>query len=456
MLTSRSVKWRWGAGLAAWLLVLVLPMAPASGAEAQGRVTPVVRAYRKVQNAVVNISTTKVVRSRMGFFGPDRFDDVFPSPLVRGVPVQSLGSGFVIHPDGYIITNDHVVRRAKEITVTTPDNSQYTARVISSDSRFDLAVLKVDPPDGAKLPHLPLGRSDDLMVGETVIAIGNPLGYASTLTTGVISALGRTMEFSGGVKYTDIVQTDAPINPGNSGGPLLNIHGELIGINTAIRADAQNIGFAIPVDALARELSALLDFERLNRVVFGASVAPRHTEEGDEVVVTRVRPGTPSEGKLREGDRIVSIDGAPVRQISDFMCIMVAREAGAQVELGCLREGEDVSATVVLESKPRPDGKALGQRLFGMTLRPVTPRLARDLRLPVSRGLLVVGLDESGPAAEIGVQLKDVLFQVGAYYVAKLDELGVILEDVRPGDEVRIGIVRGWVRAWAPIRARGK
>jgi len=427
---------------------------PALAGERDLRVTPVVRAYRKAAPAVVNISTTKLVQSRGGMFGADPFFDIFPSPMRRKVPVQSLGSGFVIHKSGYIITNAHVIRSAEKITVTLADKSKHAARVISSDRSHDLAVLKIDPPKGVDVPVLPFGRSDDLMPGETVIAIGNPLGYANTITTGIVSALGRKLDFGQGVKYDGIIQTDAPINPGSSGGPLLNVHAELIGVTTAIRPDAQNIGFAIPVNALADELGKLLDFERSNRLIFGAEVRQRFTPAGAEVRVTALRAGTPAARKLRMGDRIVALDGRDVKQITDYTCGMLAVRAGQTVKFKCVRAGKTLDVSVTVKAKPRPDGKALAQKLFGVTLKEITPKLARDLRLPMSRGLFVVGMDERGPADALGLELKDVLFQVDKYYVHSLDELGMVLEDVRPGRSVKIGIARGRVRAWANITAR--
>ncbi|HUU22818.1 MAG TPA: trypsin-like peptidase domain-containing protein [Phycisphaerae bacterium] len=436
------------------LLAASVPAAERATPARDARVTPVVLAYRKARPAVVNISSEKIVSRGLGLFGGDPFDEIFPSPFRRRVPVQSLGSGVVIHPDGYLVTNAHVVRQAQKITVTTSDNKKYEAKVISADQSLDLAVVKVDLPPGVSLPHLPLGRSDDLMVGETVIAIGNPMGYANTLTTGVISAVGRDLEFREGVKIAGLIQTDAPINPGNSGGPLLNVHAQWIGINTAIRADAQNIGFAIPVDSLARELPDLLDFERANRVIFGAAVAQRHGESQTEVFVKSVRPETPAAGKLHEGDRILALNGKPIRQIPDFACAMLAADAGTKVRLRLRRGDKSVSVEVTLAAKPKPNGKVLAEQLFGMTLRPVTAELARSLRLRVDRGLLVVGIESGSPAERLGLKLKDVLFQVGRFYVKDLDALGITLEEVKPGDPVRIGIVRGNVQAWAAITAR--
>jgi len=442
----------------AWICLLAGPAAVAASLVAAeepiSRVTPVVRAYRSAGPAVVNISAEKIVTTRWGGFGGAIFEDIFPSPYRRRVPVQSLGSGFLIHPAGYIVTNDHVVRRAQKITVNFADKSQLPAKVISTDPSHDLAVLKVEAPVGRSLPYLRLGRSDDLMVGETVIAIGNPLGYSHSVTRGIVSALDRKLEFREGVAYGGLIQTDAPINPGSSGGPLLSIRGELIGINTAIRADAQNIGFAIPVDSLMTVLPELLDFERINRVIFGAKVLQRHTAGGDELYVAAVRAATPAAGKLRVGDRLVAVGGRPVRQIPDFVCALLAVKAPSRVPVKGVRDGKDFLANVSLQVKPRPDGKLLAEKLFGMTLGPITPQTARRLRLPLDSGLLVVGIDEGSPADRIGLRLRDVIFQVGRFYVTDLGALGMVLEDVRPRDVIKVGVVRGNYATWVSIRAR--
>ena len=428
---------------------------PAGAAEPNvSRVTPVVLAYRKANPSVVNISTEKIVTRRFGGFGRDIFEDIFPSPFRRKVPVQSLGSGFLVHPAGYVVTNAHVVSRATKISVTLADNTTAAARVISADGDTDLAVLKIEPPNGASLPYLPLGRSDDLMVGETVIALGNPMGLAHTLTTGIVSAVDRELVFRQGVRYPGLIQTDAPINPGSSGGPLLNIRGELIGINTAIRADAQNIGFAIPVDKLMEQVPDLVNFERINRAVFGATVAQCHGSDCEELCVTAVRPGTPAEGKLKVGDRVTALNGRQLKQIPDFTCGMLALGAPSKAELECFRDGKRVNVVVNILAKPKPDGKALARGLLGMTLKEVTPASARELRLPLEHGLMVVGIDVGSPAERIGLRLKDVIFQVGTAYVADLDSLGMILEEVQAGQGMRIGVARGNVATWVTLRAR--
>jgi len=420
------------------------------GDEKTTRVTPVVLAYRKAGPAVVNISAEKIVSAGFGLFGRDPFADIFRRPVRR----KSVGSGVIIHGDGYVVTNAHVVSRALQITIHLPDKTRYAAKVISSDSAHDLAVLKVELPRGKTLPHLPLGRSDDLMVGETVIAIGNPLGFANTLTTGVISATNRKLEFAGDIEYTGLIQTDAPINPGNSGGPLLNIRGELIGINTAIRADAQNIGFAISADTVTEQLTRLMDFERINRVVFGAAVAQKRGKDGVELHVTEVRAKTPAAaGALKRGDKIVSLNGKPIKRIPGFVCGMMGAAVGRKIELGVLRGAKRLKLSIELAARPKPSGKDLARKLFGLTLRKVDRELVKELGLTSSRGLVVVGVDAGSPAHRLGIDLKDVLFQVGRFYVTDLDTLGVILEDLRPGDGIRIGGVRGHMRYWATIRA---
>jgi len=442
---------------ASWIVLAVagLALAPAGMAQEQltSRVTPVVLAYRRAKPSVVNISSEKIVTASIGPFG-GAFEDIFPSPLRREVAVQSLGSGFIVHPAGYIVTNAHVVSRATKIAVTLSDNSKYPARVISADPDHDLAVLKIEPPKGVSLPHLPLGRSDDLMVGETVLAVGNPMGLSHTVTGGIVSALDRELEFAQGVKYTGLIQTDAPINPGSSGGPLLNVRGELVGINTAIRADAQNIGFAIPVDKLMELFPMLLNFERINRADFGATVQQRHGPAGDELRVTAIRAGGPADGKLKVGDRLRALNGRGLAQVPDFTCEMLALGAPAKAYLECQRDGKAVNVTVDILAKPKPNGNLLARKLFGMTLKEVTPESARELRLPMDHGLMVVGIDGASPAELIGLRLKDVVFQVGTAYVVDMESLGVILEEAAAGQAVRIGVARGNVATWVNIRAQ--
>ncbi|NQU76854.1 MAG: trypsin-like peptidase domain-containing protein, partial [Planctomycetes bacterium] len=409
---------------------------------------------------VVNISTTRLVKSRLGFFGfgDDFFDDIFQSPFIRDVPVQSLGSGFIIHPDGYIVTNEHVVRRAMKITVYLADKTTYEGSVIAADPAHDLAILKISSPPGRPLPALTLGRSDNLMIGETVVAIGNPKGYRNSTTVGVISALGRELEFRGDVKYSGLIQTDASINPGNSGGPLLNVNAEVIGINTAIRPDAQGIGFAIAIDDLTEDLPRLLDFQRVNRVVLGLSVHQVRRDEKIELVVDQVTAGSPADkAGLKPGQLVLAVDGQAVHTLADFYVHMLGKKPGDQ--LAFESRSNDTSAaertqtyTIGLIARPKPDGGKLAMKWLGLALQPITPELAKRLGLPIDRGLLVSSVLNGGPADTLGVKVRDVLFQLGRNYVATADDVGQILEDAEPGQVLQIGIGRGHVRYLAQIR----
>ncbi len=423
------------------------------------RRTPVVEVFQRAKGAVVNISTTRVVEigPRIFGFGDDSFDDIFRSPLFsRKVAVRSLGSGFLIHPAGYIVTNEHVVRRATRITVSLADESTHEARVITADPVHDLAVLKMTPPAGKRLPALPLGRSDDLMIGESVIAIGNPKGYEHSVTAGVISALNRELAFrGGGVTYSGLIQTDASINPGNSGGPLLNINAQVIGINTAIRSDAQGIGFAIAIDDLTEDLPKLLDFRRINRVIVGMEVEQKRLGGRAALIVSKVTPGTPAaKAGLTAGLIITHVDNLPAGTLANYYVHMLGKKAGDALALRCSsKDGNTFVFTLGLLSRPKPDGRKLALRHFGLGLQPVTRELAIRLRLPIARGMLITSVDASGPAARVGLHVRDVVFQLGRSYVAGLDDVGRVLEDTAAGEVMRIGIVRGNVRAWTQIRA---
>jgi serine protease Do len=243
----------------------------------------------------------------------------------------SIGSGFVLHPDGYIVTNAHVVARTTDRKAIFADGSEYDAQLLAIDTNRDLAVLKISADHS--LPALALGRSDDLMIGETVIAIGNPLGYQHTVTAGIVSAVNRDLEFGPDQTFKGLLQTDASINPGNSGGPLLNVLGELIGINTAVRSDAQNIGFAIPVDQLRELLPELLDIERRYDISVGMTIgnldAPR---------VISVQDGSPAhDAGIQPGDVLTRVDDDRITQGVDYYIDLIGRKAGSTIRLACLR-----------------------------------------------------------------------------------------------------------------------
>ena len=404
------------------------------------RRTPVVDVFERRRDAVVNISSTEIVTVRRpaGMFN-DIFEDMFDMPQrprTQEYRRTSIGSGFVLHPDGYIVTNAHVVARTTDRKAIFADGSEYDAQLLAIDANRDLAVLKIDAD--RSLPALTLGRSDDLMVGETVIAIGNPLGYQHTVTAGVVSAVDRDLEFNAEQIFRGLIQTDASVNPGNSGGPLLNALGELIGINTAIRSDAQNIGFAIPVDQLRELLPDLLDIERRYDIVVGMTV-----DNLDEPRVIAVDDGSPAQqAGIEPGDILSRIDDDVITQGVDYYIDLIGRKAGSTLRVCYLRRNTPFETAIHIAARPAPDGDALAKRKLGLRLESLPDDIARQLELPGDAGLLVSGVENGGPASQIGVEPRDVLVSIGRHYVASLDDLGDMLDDVDPGETVTFAIVR--------------
>lgn len=398
------------------------------------RRTPVVRVFDACRDAVVNISTTRI-RRVMHYDSP--LEELFNIPRLQSRRVTSIGSGAVIHESGYIVTNAHVVAQASDIQVSLANERKLDAVVIAVDSDHDLAILKVR--DNVPLKALRLGRSDDLLVGETVVAIGNPLGFQHTVTAGIISAVNRKLTFPNGVEYEGLIQTDASINPGNSGGPLLNINGEMIGINSAIRGDAQNIGFAIPVSRLWELLPAMLDIEQLSgskRIRFGVAV------RGPDVEVRAVRKDSPADkAGLRAGDRILRFENRPLRDSIDFYVNLLDRQPNDTFSLVIRRGNVEETLKIALESAPLPNGRQLALRLLGLTLEELG-----ETRGPhgtdTDVGLLVRRVEPGSPAAAAKIRVGDLLFGLDLRRVTKLDEVGLALESMNPGDRVVVDLLR--------------
>jgi len=412
---------------------LLLPaIAFTDDADRDRRRTPIVQVFERCRDAVVNINTTRIVRMRSLTYG-SLLDEIFDlgSPRTRNQRVQSVGSGVVVHESGYIITNAHVVSQASDIHVTFADKRSSPAEVVAVDHDHDLAVLKVksDQP----LTHQKLGRSNDIMVGETVVAIGNPLGLQHTVTRGIVSALDRNLQFSEDVVYRGLIQTDAPINPGNSGGPLLNINGELIGINTAIRGDAQNIGFAIPVDRLWDLIPALLDIERRQRVRFGLHVG------GADAEVVSVRADSPAaEAGLKPGDRLLRFNDQPLRNGIDYYVQLLSQKPDSKVRLAVQRAQKTVDLTVTLQSIPLPDGDKLARKLLGMQLQEIPRELRRKYDLPDYAGLIVDDIDRGGPADYAHIRPADLILRLDRVPVVGLQDVGLALEQTQPSERVLI------------------
>jgi len=407
-----------------------LPAAGPDDARRARRRTPVVEVFEACRDAVVNISTTRVRRVRTwGYETP--WDELFgfPRPMIREERISSLGSGFVIHEDGYIVTNAHVVAQATDIRVAFADGSSFEAEQLASDPQHDLAVLRIDAPK--PLRPIRLGRPGDIMVGETVVAIGNPLGLQNTVTAGIVSALNRTLHFQRDLDYTHLIQTDAAINPGNSGGPLLNVNAELIGVNTAIRGDAQNVGFAIPVERVWQIVPGMLDIERHRRVAFGLHVV------GPEARIDRVTPDSPAaRAGIAAGGRVTRLDGRPVRDAIDYYVRLLQHRAGDRVRLAIRAAGGEKPYEVPIEPLPPPDGNRLAREKFGLVLGPIPPELRRTFRIPRGLGLLVEQVERYGPAARRGIIPGDVILRINRLAVSSLEDVGLVLEHVRPGDAV--------------------
>ncbi|NUN24102.1 MAG: trypsin-like peptidase domain-containing protein, partial [Candidatus Jettenia caeni] len=290
------------------------------------RKTPVVMAVEKIGPAVANIRTERLIAQRHvdPYFGSrseffEQYFNEFFGQSQKQTIERPLGSGVIIDEDGYIVTNEHVVSRASKIKVRLSNGQDFEATMISSDPISDIAVLKINSP--TPLPYVKMGTSKDLMIGETVIALGNPFGLENSVTTGVLSAKNRTITFNseyGEINYNGLIQTDALINPGNSGGPLINIDGELIGINAAIVNQAQGIGFAIPVDKVRETLVKLFNFRELNKIWFGVQVEEQaDTSKG--IVVSSVEPKSPAyKANIKTGDYITKIDSKEILNILDF------------------------------------------------------------------------------------------------------------------------------------------
>ena len=436
--------------LAACLLLMTTaakaaaPVEPPAPSRAEpSRRTAVVRAVERAGPAIVNISTARIVRRRIDPFFEFRdqfFDQMFRDFFerhARPYVQNSLGSGVLVSPDGYVLTNAHVVNRATKIQVTLRNKKRFEATLINTDAEHDIALLKIKPP--TPLPVAPMGTSSDLMIGETVIAIGNPFGLASSVTTGVISATGRSIHARGREVFTGLLQTDAAINPGNSGGALLNIQGELIGINTAIQAGAEGIGFAIPVDAALKSACDLLNYRILKRIRLGIQAGKTKTG----VRITAVEPKSPAaEAGLRVGDRIVSIDGHAVDKEFCFRRLVVRRDPGDKVTFGIRRGKAALNVAVKLGREPEPPPRQLAKKKLGIDVQDITQELGRALGMEKESGVLVTAIEATGPASKAGLRPSDAIVYLGSYRLRSVRALGLLLKELKLGSRVRVVFVR--------------
>ena len=411
------------------------------------RKTPVVLAYQKVADAIVNISGSKKVRSSMrGFDLPDFFGDDFFGNSRYKTQKFELGSGFVVHEGGYVVTNAHVVDGTSDIQVRFSDGLEYKANVVSVDENRDLAFLKIDSEN--EFHFVPLGISSDLMIGEPVIAVGNPFGYSNSVTEGIVSATGRDIQLEKSFWLRGLIQTSAPINPGNSGGPLLNINGELIGINTAIRASAQNIGFAIPVDTLADNLIHMLMPEEMRRVRLGLLVGRFKDVNGASgLIVESVADDSPAyEQGIRKGDLLISMDKEKFTGFIDFYVKLMGKQVGDSIEFEYARGKDDSviqkTAKLMLEERLLPDGGELAGRFFQFEVSELGKDLAEKFGFDDAYEVLIItGVDE-GVARDAGLKSGDIILDINGSSVSNMNEFSVSVENIKAGDIIKMQILR--------------
>jgi serine protease Do len=370
--------------------------------------------------------------------------------------INGMGTGILIDPRGYIITNQHVVEDVSAIRVRLSDGSTHNARVLTRDPDSDLALLKIDV--SRPLPTVPLGTSSDLMVGETVIAIGNAYGYEHTVTVGVVSAIKRDVTLNKEVSYKALIQTDASINPGNSGGPLLNINGDLIGVNVAIRAGAQGIGFAIPVDNMIRAVADMLSVRRRNGTWHGLVcrdvIEPAATKPpasnppplARNLVVEAAEPGSPAaRAGLQPGDVLIQVGDLRVACSMDLERALLDRAAGDPVPIVVRRRGAERRAELVLQALERalPPSDIVWRKL-GVRLSPVNAELVSRSNRRLHGGLAVLDLNPEGPAFKAGIQRGDILVGLHLWETVTLDNVVFVLThpDLATFNPLRFYIMR--------------
>ena len=399
------------------LLVIFLSASSLALADAslEKRRSPVVEVVEEVGPSVVNISTEKLVENP--FFSRNPSWDMFfrffsESPLEKKFVPNSLGSGTIIDPEGLILTNEHVILGASRIKITSLGGSEYNAEVIGSDPSQDLALLKIEGE--GPFPFTPMTPSSKLLIGETVIAIGNPFGLTNTVTTGVVSALKRSVR-TGDKVYSDFIQTDASINPGNSGGPLLDINGKLIGINTAIIGEAEGIGFAIPIGRAKKIVEDLRTYGEIHSAWIGIWVETLSDEERQYIkgfphekkgaLISGLYKGSPADAEgIEGGDILLKVDDEEISSRTDFRTVMSRHSPGDSISLTLLRSGKAVTKRVTAREIPDELVEILIRDFMGIEISNISSVLRRRYRYLPEEGAVVVGVVRGSEADRIGIE----------------------------------------------------
>lgn len=414
--------------------------------------------------AVVNISTVKSIKGGgrvFRNFGPgpfnkedpfqDFFNKFFGGDQQREFKQRSLGSGFIIDKAGFIVTNNHVIENADKVKVKLKSGDEFDAEIIGRDPHTDLALIKIDVK--TELPVVKTGDSDSLRVGQWVVAIGSPFGFEQTVTTGIVSAKGRVI---GSGPYDDFIQTDASINPGNSGGPLINLQGEIVGINTAIIAGGQGIGFAIPINMAKGIVDQLKSSGEVTRGWLGVAIQPLSSElaayygikDGKGVLVTDVFTGDPAEqAGIRPQDIILEISGKKVGDSRDVTRTIANTPVGETVSIKLLREGKEQQVKVKLSK--REDSK-ISSRMqqnpsgdeLGIQVAEITTEMMQQYNLPKAEGVIVIEMDSQGKGAEAGVQTGDIVVEINYKKVKTVKDYNVQLQKIKKNEKIKMLIQR--------------
>ncbi len=423
-----------------------------------------------IKPAVININTVSKAAGLQGrtpfeeYFGEEFFRRFFGEVPER-IPQRSLGSGVIVDSTGIALTNAHVVDKATEIEVVTLDGGKHRAKVIGVDKKTDLAVLKLDDGKGT-FKYARLGDSDRIQVGDWVLAVGSPFGLQATVTAGIISAKARQLDQG---PFDDFLQTDAAINPGNSGGPLVNMQGEVVGINTAIVAGGSGIGFAIPSNMARKIYTELRDKGRVTRGWLGVSIQPLTPElarsfgskDAKGVLINEVMSESPAaKAGLKPGDILLEFEGRPMEGTGDLQRAVGFFSPDRTAKLKILRDQAEKVVEVKVGQAPderqaqqqRPSSGGRARSMLGLEVRPVTPEIARQLNLRSTDGVIVVRVEDGTPAAEAGVQRGDVVKQLNGQTVRTMADFERLTRDMKEGDPLTVLLQRGAMSLYVAFR----
>lgn len=418
---------------------------------------------KRLTPSVVNISTTNTTKfgmaphqSPFGERGDDPFEEFFNRFFgelpQREFKRKGLGSGFILSDDGYIITNNHVVEKADDIKVILQDGESYKANIIGKDPKTDLALLKIEPKN--KLNAVTLGRSNTLEIGDWVVAIGNPFGLGHTVTTGIVSAKGRSLGLGA---YDDFIQTDAAINPGNSGGPLFNLNGEVVGVNTAIIAGGQGIGFAIPVDMARNVVEQLQNKGKVVRGWLGVlvqQITPEIAEslnlsQSEGALVSDVTPGGPADkAGIKRGDVIVAFDGNRIEDMPDLPKTVATNEPGTKSKLTFIRNGKENTVHLTIGELPEEAAVSTNvknnnvERNLGLIVQEINPQIQRRFRLEESKGVIITDVNPGSIGYEAGLMAGDIILEINKQNIENLDAYRKSVDSLKEGQTALLLVQR--------------